>query len=86
MELVDPQMVDDVIAAIRDRRQTPGAPWPYEMLADRYTPESVLDLMERLDEADILDYGVSLRSAWVVDYDPEIEARIAAFKEGQESD
>lgn len=83
-QLPDPQLVDAVIAAIRGRHQLPGHPYPYEILADRYATETVMAMMEQLDEAEILDYGVSLRTAWVVDYDGDIEARIAAFKAGQE--
>ena len=84
LSVVDPRMVDDVLAAIRSRRGMKPAPWPYELLADRYCAGDVLDLMERLADADILEWGVSLRSSWVIDYDPQIEARIAAFKEGRE--
>lgn len=88
-----PQMVDDVLAAIRTRRDIinaePMGPntasqYPYEMLADRYPAGAVLDLMDQLSDADILDYGVSLRTAWVCDYDPAIGDRIAAFKRGEE--
>lgn len=77
-----PEFIDDVIAAMRARTRSEEtrAPWPYEMLADRYPAEQVLALMDDLNGEDIADYGVSLRSSWVCDYEPDIEQRIAAFK------
>lgn len=84
-------MVDDVIATIRERwaiikRSDLGAspPYPYETLAGRYPSDQVLALMARLADADILEYGVSLRTAWVAEYDPQIEDRIRAFKAGRD--
>ena len=74
------QLVDDVIAAIRARRGNAQLGFPYETLADRYPAELVLTLMEELSDADILEYGVSLRTAWVQDYVPDLDKRIAAFK------
>lgn len=84
MTAPDPQFVDDVLAAVRASRVTPGAPYPYEILAEQYPAEAVMEMMDRLSSADILDYGVSLRTAWVCEYLPDLEARIAAVKAGQD--
>lgn len=86
------QIVDDVIAAMRARRAAAIrghgddlkliTAYPYEVLADRYPEADVIDLMGDLDEADITDFGISLRCGWVCDYDPRIADRIEAFKHG----
>lgn len=76
-------LVDAVIETLRARREnTMRGPWPYETLADRWPAEVVLGCMERLDDAGIIECGVSLRTAWVRDYLPDIGERIAAFKAG----
>ncbi len=83
---VDADLVDAVLAACRQRHEDPTLGWPCDLLADRYTTEEVMAMMEALDDADILDYGISLRSAWVADYDGHLAGRIAAFKAGQDYD
>lgn len=90
MEQPDAQLVDAVLDAMRRRRREadatpllpghPRPPYPYEILADRYPADFVLDMMERLEDAGITESGVSTRTGWVRDYLPDIEARIAAFK------
>lgn len=75
-----PEMVDKVLAAMRARQEERDAPYPYEALAEWYPTEQVLALMEALEAADISESGVSLRTGWVMDYLPDIEQRIAAFK------
>ncbi len=80
------ELVDAVLEACRRRRDDPALGWPHEILADRYTVEEVMAMMEALDDAGILDYGVSLRSAWVADYDGHLAGRVAAFKAGQDYD
>lgn len=85
--LPDPELVDAVIDAVRRRRAsnyTVG--YPYELLADRWPAETVLDMMERLSYHDILECGVSLRTAWVCEYDPLLAKRILAFKQGVDLD
>lgn len=75
-----PDLVDRVLAAMRAYHEKPGSPYPYEVLADQYPADQVLALMEELEDADITESGVSLRTGWVCDYLPDIEQRIAAFK------
>lgn len=73
--------IDDVIAAIRQYRADPiPSPFPYERLAG-YPKAAVLAMTEFLEDAEIVECGVSLRTGWVRDYLPDIEQRIAAFKE-----
>lgn len=86
MEQPDAQLVDAVIDAMRRRHADPNlhSQYPYEMLADRYPVDVVLDMMDRLEDADISESGVSLRGGWVRDYLSDIEARIAAFKAGED--
>ena len=43
-----------------------GAQTPDIALADKYPPKLILAKMERLARQGKLDYGVSLRTAWVV--------------------
>lgn len=80
METWTPELVDRVLAAMRARQGSRDAPYPYEALADQYPPEQILALMEDLEDADITESGVSLRTGWVRDYLPDIEDRIEAFK------
>lgn len=75
-----PDFVDDVLAAMRARRADRSAPYPYEALADRYPVEEIIALMEDLEDEDITESGVSLRTGWVRDYLPDIDRRIADFK------
>lgn len=44
-----------------------GAPTPDVALADRWPPKLILSRMEQLVEKGKLEYGVSLRTAWVVE-------------------
>lgn len=46
-----------------------NGPWPYELLAQRTgQPEKVCyRAMERADAHGLLEYGVSLRTAWLTD-------------------
>ena len=59
---------DEIIAACNAYHD---APWlstrqtPVEALADKYPPKVILAKMEQMDRRGILDYGVSLRTAWV---------------------
>lgn len=40
--------------------------FPYEILENEFPPKVVMSKMEKLSHKDILDYGVSLRTAWPV--------------------
>jgi hypothetical protein len=87
---LDPEMsdrviraVDDVIRAVRIRREMPDQPFPADLLAGQYTPAQVYTVMRELEQAHIIEYGISLRTGWVRDYDPDIEVRINAFKADQ---
>ena len=57
-----------VCEAVRDYQLCHDA-WPYELLAERTgQPEKVcFRAMERADEHGLLEYGVSLRTAWLTD-------------------
>lgn len=55
------------VKAFRDRDL--GLPWPYEALAiETGQPEKVCyRAMERANQRGLLDYGVSLRTAWLTE-------------------
>lgn len=74
------ELVDDVLAAMRRYRVEPNSPYPYEILAAKYPAQTVLDVMEELEDADITESGVSLRTGWVREYLPDIEQMITEFK------
>lgn len=40
-------------------------PFPYEMLAHKYPEKVTYKKMEKLDNKGLINYGVSLRTAWV---------------------
>lgn len=42
-------------------------PTPEEALSDRFPPKVVLARMEQMVAQDLLEYGVSLRTAWPTD-------------------
>ncbi|KKL89641.1 hypothetical protein LCGC14_1912660 [marine sediment metagenome] len=53
------------IFAACDAFHNKGAPTPDVALATKYPPKVILAKMEKLVEQGKLDYGVSLRTAWV---------------------
>lgn len=58
-----------VCKAVAAYQASPRGPWPYELLA-QWTgePEKVCyAAMERAFEHDLIEYGVSLRTAWLTD-------------------
>lgn len=58
-----------VLLAVLKSRLTDFTPWPYEILAaETGECEKVcFRAMERADRRGLLDYGVSLRTAWLTD-------------------
>jgi hypothetical protein len=58
---------EEMIEAVRQYWQSPMVnPFPTDALADKYPPKVVEAKMQQLVDQGILDYGVSLRTAWVV--------------------
>ena len=78
--MITEEFIDDVIAAVRQRKDGRTDKFPYEILEHKYHWRRVLNLMDKLSDAGILEYGVSLRTGWIQDYDPDIEQKIAEFK------
>jgi len=60
---------EQVLRAVIKSRETDFTPWPYEILeAETGQPEKVCyRAMERADRRGLLEYGVSLRTAWLTD-------------------
>lgn len=56
---------EEMIAACRAFR-TRTAPTPDVALADRYPVKVILAKMKQMVDRNILEYGVSLRTAWVI--------------------
>lgn len=56
---------EEEIFAACDAFHNEGAPTPDIALADKYPPKVILAKMQKLDKQGKLDYGVSLRTAWV---------------------
>lgn len=57
---------DEIIEACRAFRRR-EARTPEEALAHKYPPKLILAKMRHLVYRGVLDYGVSLRTAWVVE-------------------
>ena len=76
-----------VCEAVRDY-QTFHDKWPYELLAERTEqPEKVCyRAMERADENGLLEYGVSLRTAWLTDAGMELLAANAELHARSEAE
>jgi hypothetical protein len=55
---------NEVLAACRWSRA--GGPTPDESLAHKYPAKVILAKMEQMVRRGLLDYGVSLRTAWAV--------------------
>lgn len=75
--------IDEVLAAIRARRDDMYAPYPEVALAGKYPAKLVWAVMEQLERAGIVGCGVTLRSGWVNDHYSDIEDRIRAFKDSR---
>ncbi len=58
-------ITDAEIFAACDAFHKNGAPTPDIALADKYPPKVILAKMQKLSNQGRLDYGVSLRTAWV---------------------
>jgi hypothetical protein len=58
-----------VVRAVQQWQDNRNGPWPYETLArETGQPEKVcFRAMERADRRGYLEYGVSLRTAWLTD-------------------
>ena len=56
-----------VCEAVRDSRVANFSPWPYELLSDRtgQCQKVCFRAMERAYDRGYLEYGTSLRTAWV---------------------
>lgn len=57
----------EIIAACRSFHSE-QAPTPEIALAEKYPEKVILAKMERMVGRGLLDYGVSLRTAWVVEW------------------
>jgi hypothetical protein len=60
-DIPDAEIIEAVRAFQRGEADTPDA-----ALAGKYPPNVVLAKMQKLSDRGVLDYGVSLRTAWVV--------------------
>lgn len=58
-------ITDEEILAACDAFHKEGAPTPEIALAGKYPPKLILAKMRKLADQDKIDYGVSLRTAWV---------------------
>jgi len=56
---------DAEILAACDAFHKRGAPAPDIVLADKYPPKLILAKMQKMSDQGKIDYGVSLRTAWV---------------------
>lgn len=55
----------EILQACRDFHAGRG-PTPEKSLAHKYPPKLILKKMEKMADANLIEYGVSLRTAWVV--------------------
>lgn len=61
---------EEIIAACRAWHDDPSLPTPDIALAGKYPAKVILSKMEKLVKRGVLECGVSLRTAWVVEGQP----------------
>lgn len=68
-DLSERDVLDAIVRRAESRARGEQLGFPDQLLADRFPVKIIMAKLDKLDRRGVLDYGVSLRSAWIEDVD-----------------